>query len=472
MKKTKLWVLAATLLCGTCVFTACSNDDNNDDRKSQTGTERAKFIEHTRATTKDLAENLNFTSWQTANAYNTYFNQYVLNNPEFEQSIVNAFMLEVLKTLTPVEEGSELAQQGFQSYAIVDLTNFNYRFTMNDDNTGFDIEEADGFEVILNGYNPMTEQLEKGVYKVTMSTTGTTMKRVLPMPNVEGTAMVLLLGSEFQFALSSKISGSWNDDFTGIMHYQVPEGATDSSKGFTADAIIKSNILAGTMSDQSDNTQLELSIASDRVNGIATGQACWTQNGRKMMELSVKESGTNMGGISNLDLSQFENSSSVFEVIGSILNSRSIDEAKLTLLDDLTTTFSVSNLKTLLELESEYRADGRNYADKETIEEYTKKMNELVKAELYCKGTNQTIPMRLTTGQVGIDYWTLYEFKFSDENDYVDLLTLYDKETLAYMLNIMDHSVDHMQQSVIVGRQLLKYAQLLNSLVPKASAAE
>ena len=146
MKKIMNWVLAATLVCGTCVFTACSNKDDESGQQEGTGqqeqtvNDRTVFVDHTRAMVKNLAENLNFASWNTANTYNTYFNEYVLNNPEFETSIFSAFMLEVINSIQPVEEGSELANKGFQTCATVDLTNFNYRFTMNDDNTGFDVE--------------------------------------------------------------------------------------------------------------------------------------------------------------------------------------------------------------------------------------------------------------------------------------------------------------------------------------------
>ena len=166
-----------------------------------------------------------------------------------------------------------------------------------------------------------------------------------------------------------------------------------------------------------------------------------------------------MGGISNLDMSQFSSTSSIFEVIASILSTRSID-AKVTLLDDLSVKFSMSNMQKLLELDSEYRTVGRDYASKETIDEYTKQLNELVKAEISCKGTNQTLPMRLATTPVGIDYWAVYQVKFSEE-DYVSLLAMLDRKTFAYVLNIVDHSTDHLQQSVIVVRQLLQYLQTI-----------
>ena len=459
-------MLAAILVfCGASVFTSCSSDDddkNNDPVKEQTEAEknRDKFIEHTRAMVKDLAENLNFESWEAANNFNLYFNQYVLANKDFENSLVSSIFHMLANNVRQVKEGSELAAMGFKQYIELDLSDFKYRFTMKDGQTDFDIEEADAFEIILNGYNPKTKQLENGLYKVNLKMEGAGRKRVVPVKNSDGAAIVVTLPSELTFTLSNKVSGTWHADFSGLISYKLPEGATDDSKGFTAEAKINSDILA-TEGKKGDKTQLDLSISSDRVNGHATVLGSWVQNDRKMLELSLKESGEDMGGISTLDMSQFTSASSIFEMIASILGTRRIDEAKVTLLDDLTATFSISNLLELLMIDSEYRTVGRNYADKATIDEYTKKLNELVKAEIYCKHTDQTLPMRLTTTPVGIDYWAVYEVQFS-ENDYVNLLAMLDRKTFAYVLNIVDHSTDHMQQSAIVVRQLLEFMVLLN----------
>ncbi|MBR1545542.1 MAG: hypothetical protein IJ633_01925 [Prevotella sp.] len=51
MKQTKLWVLAAILVCGASVFTACSNDD-----KSTSGDLAEKIIGKWMAGTDVLAE--------------------------------------------------------------------------------------------------------------------------------------------------------------------------------------------------------------------------------------------------------------------------------------------------------------------------------------------------------------------------------------------------------------------------------
>ena len=106
----------------------------------------------------------------------------------------------------------------------------------------------------------------------------------------------------------------------------------------------------------------------------------------------------------------------------------------------------------------------RNYADQQTIDQYTQELNKLVKAEITCKGVNQTIPMRLVTTKFGVDWWSMPAFNFADENGYVSLTDLLDPESVTYGINIIDHAAAPMSQSIIVVRQLLQYLQQV--LVP------
>ena len=93
MKKLYVWMLAAILvISGASVFTSCESTDNPvqpepEPEKTATEKNRDAFIEHTRATVKTLAENLNFESWEAANTYNMYFNQYVLLNKDLVSSL-------------------------------------------------------------------------------------------------------------------------------------------------------------------------------------------------------------------------------------------------------------------------------------------------------------------------------------------------------------------------------------------------
>ena len=127
----------------------------------------------------------------------------------------------------------------------------------------------------------------------------------------------------------------------------------------------------------------------------------------------------------------------------------------------VTTTLSVSDMTKVLELARASASARRNYADEQTIDQYTQQLNALIKAEMTCKGVSQTIPMRLTTQKFGVDYWTMPAFNFADENGYVSLIDLLDAESVTYGINIIDHAAEPMQQSIIVVRQLLQYVQTL-----------
>ena len=481
----KNWVLVATLVCGASVFTSCSND-NSDNAGSieQAKKDRKEFVAHTRATLKDLAENLNFTSWNAANTLNQYFNQYVLNNPDFEKAVLNAFMQKVMTSVKPVEAGSELAAMGYQMYGTVDLTDFNYRFTMNANNDGFDVEPADDFEVVLNGWNPVTQQLEAGLYRLTLKSGGsTTYKFEHAMSQQPGMALVVLIPSEFQFSIADRLSGQWHDGLSGSFKNQVSvadghEYAQLDRDTWTVAGTITSDFPGVTALGHDskwealDQTTLDFSVVSDKVNNKGDVALSWSQNGRKMLDLALKESGDGTGGIYRLDLSQFTSSASILDVIGAIMTSRTLDEGKLTLLDDLTTTISISDMQEALQVAREAATARRNYADQKTIDQYTQKLNELVKCEMTCKGVNQEISMRLMTTKFGVDWWSMPSFNFADENGYVAFTELLDPESVQYGINIIDHAAEPMQQSAIVVRQLLQYVQGLVSGFQQSQPAE
>ena len=480
MRKIMSWVLAATLVCGASVFTSCSND-NSDNAGSieQAKKNRKEFVAHTRATLKDLAENLNFSSWNAANTLNQYFNQYVLNNPGFEKAVLATFMQKTQQSIKPVEEGSELAEMGYYSYGTVDLTDFNYRFTMNANNDGFDVEAADDFEVILNAWNPTTQQVEAGLYRLTLKSGGsTTYKFEHAMSQQPGMALVVLIPSEFQFSIADRLSGQWHDGFSGSFKNQVSvadghEYAQLDRDTWTVAGTITSDFAGVTaLGAKADQTTLDFSVVSDKVNNKSDVALSWSQNGRKMLDLALKESGDGTGGIYRLDLSQFTSSASILDVIGAIMTSRTLDEGKLTLLDDLTTTVSISDMQEALQVAREAATARRNYADQKTIDQYTQKLNELVKCEMTCKGVNQEISMRLMTTKFGVDWWSMPSFNFADENGYVAFTELLDPESVQYGINIIDHAAEPMQQSAIVVRQLLQYVQGLVSGFQQLQPAE
>ena len=402
-----------------------------------------------------------------------------LNNPGFEKAVLATFMQKTQQSIKPVEEGSELAEMGYYSYGTVDLTDFNYRFTMNANNDGFDVEAADDFEVILNAWNPTTQQVEAGLYRLTLKSGGsTTYKFEHAMSQQPGMALVVLIPSEFQFSIADRLSGQWHDGFSGSFKNQVSvadghEYAQLDRDTWTVAGTITSDFAGVTaLGAKADQTTLDFSVVSDKVNNKGDVALSWSQNGRKMLDLALKESGDGTGGIYRLDLSQFTSSASILDVIGAIMTSRTLDEGKLTLLDDLTTTVSISDMQEALQVAREAATARRNYADQKTIDQYTQKLNELVKCEMTCKGVNQEISMRLMTTKFGVDWWSMPSFNFADENGYVAFTELLDPESVQYGINIIDHAAEPMQQSIIVVRQLLQYVQGLVSAFQQQGQAQ
>ena len=495
MKKILNWVLAATLtISGASVFTSCNNDTSDNPSKEQAKKNRKEFVQHTRATMKDLAENLNFTSWEGANMLNKYFNQYVLNNSDFNKAVIAAFMQKTMQSIKPVEEGSQLAEMGFAMYATIDLMDFNYRFTMNADNTGFDIEEADDFEVIVNAFNPETSELQPAMLKLTLKASGgPSFKHIVHAREMEGLALVIIVPTDFQFAIADKFSGAWIDGFTGSFKNEanLQDGAEylDVFKdSWTISGTINSYMQAvPSMQAEADATTLKFLVSDNPTTKEIKREFSFVQNGRNMLsftasgrsEYGIKLPGADpaMGEILDLpDMGEgpekpdhdgdgepdapptTSNSDSwLTSLLINLVAGKSFDKLSLTLLDDLTTTMSISNCSRALQLAQEAAQARRRYADEATIDRYTQQLNELIEAEMTCKGVNQTIPMRLVTTKFGVDYWTMPAFNFADENGYVSFVDLLDAESVAYGINIIDHAVNPMQQSIIIVRQLVQY---------------
>ena len=197
----------------------------------------------------------------------------------------------------------------------------------------------------------------------------------------------------------------------------------------------------------------------------------YTHNGVKTVGLrAVFTNDEGVTDFSKLDLSS--SSSNILSVITAVMFGKSIDELTLTLLDDLTTTVKVADCQKVMQLQTEMAAARRNYADRKTIDGYTRQLNGLVSAEITCKGVNQQIPMRLVTSKFGVDWWSMPSFNFADENGYVALTELLDPESVQYGINIIDHAAEPMQQSIIVVRQLAQALLKMQSAFVSTKPAE
>ena len=462
MNRLMQWMIAAILICGATVFTSCSNSEDNPSEE-QAKKDRKEFIKHTRENLKDLAENLNFSSWEVANKINQEFNTTVLNNPEFEKAIIPLFIQKIRESVKDVEEGSELAEMGYKQYATIDLTDFNYRFTMKDDNSGFDVEEADDFEMITNIVHPETKEVLLGANKLTLKASGDTYKQIAKRLGTDELAVVILVPSDFTFSIATMIPRTWKDAFTGVFKNDVTMSGESEYMNPKTDAIGITGVLTTGLPDTPDGkraadaTELFFDIASNPVANESSMKFSFGHNDKSMIELEATANYTDKE-IDLTDFSQFTTSGKILDVLVALMSGGSL-EGSLTLNDDLTTAISISDCGKAMQLQHEMAHARRNYADQATIEEYTKQLNELMSAKMTCKGVNQVIPMKLQTEKFGVDYWAMPAFNFADEKGYVSIIDLLDKESVEYGINIIDHAAEPMAGAIVTVRQLLQFVQ-------------
>ena len=477
MRKIMNWVLAATLICGASVFTSCTANDTNDNpSQEQAKKDRKEFIQHTRQNLKEIAENLYFGSWEVANIVNQEFNTTVLNNPEFEKAIIPLFNQKIRETVKPVEEGSELAAMGYKQYATIDLTKFNYRFTMKEDGSGFDVEEADDFEMIINGYNPKNQQWENGLHKLMLKASGDTYKQLAKRLGNEELAVVVLVPSDFAFSIANRISGSWVERYKGAFKNDVKISGESEFMNPKTDAIGITGVLTTGLPEipdeqlPADATDLYFDIANNPVANETSMKFSFGHNDKSMIELETTGKYTDKE-IDLTDFSQFTTSGRILDVLVALMSGGSL-EGTLTLNDDLTTDISISDCGKTMQLQKEMAHARRNYADQATIEGYTQQLNELVSARMTCDGVNQVIPMRLQTEKFGVDYWAMPSFNFADEQGYVPFTQLLDKESVEYAINIVDHAAEPMAGAIVTVRQLMQFVQtfLMQMRVSQAQA--
>ena len=500
MRKIFQWALAAALICGASVFTACTSD-TSDNPTEQAKKNRTEFVKHTRENLKTLAENLNFGSWMGINHLNNDFNTNVLNNPAFDKTISTLFSQAIQQSIKPVEEGSELAQKGYQMYAVIDFTAFNFRFKQNADNTGFDMEPAEDFELIfkrtqhsepLDGMGPEGgerpeipegEQPHEDLERLVLKASGSSVDMIASRLSTEQLAVIIRIPTAFEFTLGMMTGeGQTGSGLTGTFKNEFASRGTSSFIDLHTDAwnisgTLQSKVAEGPQGGEApqdgegpqgsdtpgatpkpDATTLTFAIGQDPATHEAGIQLGFVHNNINILKLAGVMKNIN----GQTDYTKFTTSMSIAEAFAAIMAGNSIENASITLVDDLTTNLKVSDCQKAVMLQNEMARARRSYADQKTIEGYVSQLNELVNGSMTCVGlNNMQIPMQLQTTKIGVDWWAVPALNFSDEKGYVALTDMLDKESLEYMINIADHAAEPMMGSITTVRQLMQYLQTM-----------
>jgi hypothetical protein len=467
MKKSLQWVIAATLVCGASVITSCKSDSDDNTAQEQAKGDRKEFIQHTRQNLKTLAENLNFSTWNSVNYLNLYINEYLLLNDNFDKGLSKAIGQELQKSLKPLP-AEVVAQTGKKYEAMLNLADFDYIFKTTA--TGFDVtpNTEDGFVMeIKDAYYPQLG--------VMIGLKGSGEEYIQPSRALSNDSVAVLVKfpAHYEFTFSTKQNGAWVPSMNASFDLSIVHG--DYGMELPSDAtsmLLDAWNLSGTVSTviPGDATTLEFNIGQDPTTDQAGMTFNYTHNGVKTVGLRAVL--TNANGITEISQQDFNSASSILSVLTAVMAGKSIDDLTLTLLDDLTTTVKVADCQKVMQLQTAMAAARRNYADQQTIDGYTQQLNELISATMTCKGLNQQIPMKLATTKLGVDWWTVPALKFADENGYVPLTEILDKESIEYGINIIDHAAEPMQQSIIVVRQLAQALQKMHSALLRTEPAK
>ena len=457
MKKYLYFILAAILICGASVFTSCTNDTSDNPAQEQAKKNRKEFIQHTRSVMKDLAENLNFSTWNSVNYFNMYINQYMLLNDDFDKVISRTFGQEIQKSIMPLPaEATE--KYGKKYSAIVNLANFNYIFKTAD--TGFDVTPNPEDGMIVEITSPY---LPDQAVKISIVGSGDEYDLADKRMSNDSVAVMIRIPARYDFTFSTLQNGKWEENMKVSTELTVKKAEYDDKDlPATASDITKDAWnLKGTVktSIPGDATEVIFNIGQDPTTHQAGMSFYFTHNGQKRVALRAVN--TNSGGLT--DLSFLTGSSSILSVITALLHGKSVDDLRLTLNDDLTTTMKVSDCQKVMEIETEMNKARRSYADQQTMSGFADEMNKYVTFSMTCKGVNQEIPVRIVTAKLGVDWWIMPALNFADENGYTPLTDLLDKESLEYGINIIDHAAEPMQQSIIVVRQLAQTLQKMQN---------
>ena len=302
------WAMAAALICGASVFTSCTND-TSDNPTEQAKKNRKEFIQHTRQNLKEVAENLNFSTWNSVNYFNTYINQYLLLNDDFDKTISRTFGQEIQKSIKPLP--ADVTEKWGRKYAAtVNLADFDYIFTSTQ--TGFDVTPNTEDGLIVELTNPTAP--EQSV-RISIKGSGEEYDLKAERMSNDSVGVVVKIPARYDFTFSTKQNDAWVENITVCTELTV---AIDPNKpeylpAYAADIRKDAWNLKGTIktSIPGDAVEAVFNIGQDPSTHKSGLTLDYTHNGKKMIGLTAEMS--NMNGLT--DLSGLTSSNSIMDVM-------------------------------------------------------------------------------------------------------------------------------------------------------------
>ena len=160
---------------------------------------------------------------------------------------------------------------------------------MKEDNSGFDVEPADDFEMIING--------PKGKHKLSLKASGDTYKQLAKRLGNEELAVVVLVPSDFEFTQATNINGNWLEGFKGVFTNAFQMSGDSEFINPRTDAVSITGLLTSRIEEipdiktAADATELYFESTNDPVANEASMKFSFGHNDKSMVELEATRAG-------------------------------------------------------------------------------------------------------------------------------------------------------------------------------------
>ncbi len=131
----------------------------------------------------------------------------------------------------------------------------------------------------------------------------------------------------------------------------------------------------------------------------------------------------------------------IVDLLLPLLTGRTIDNMEVWAMGDLGFKVKVTDIPTLQTTLMQLREARYQHKGKDAIDALVQQLNTVTEGKVSCKALSQELPFKMVTDKFGINYIPAPAVKFADEEDYVPMSELADKETIEYTINFMAGTV-------------------------------
>ena len=425
---------------------------------------RTALIDHVRTIAKGMAEQgVNMGARNVITEVSSEFAKVLVANVEFLKGIKDASVELALKSAKDVEEGSELQQMGYSKYIEWGIDKLNGRYTFKTDGAPT-VEAADQIEVIF----PVTTK-EGGIVNcmTTLKGSGNTVGMVFPVLSDRTIALVLQVPETIMLESGRWSGGMFTKLFDTAFNNTFEANGTSKYVSFLRNKWSLNGVQHSFLKVTEgvllpDENTISFGVGFDPVStGQITSTLGFEQNNQPILSWNgsvtipsmpiiiptlstlistLKQGGDTTG--SGIDLSGLASGSgSILDLLMPLLAGSTIDNMEAVAMGDLGFKVKVTDLPKFQTLLMQLREARYQRKGEAAIDALVQQLNAITEGTVSCKALSQELPFKMVTKKFGVNYIPAPAVKFADEEDYVPLTDLTDKETLEYTINFLASGV-------------------------------